>query len=764
MKTKFIYYILLLYILLMSNSIYAQHIHGHIFSEEENGELTALEGANVFFAKTGKGVLSNADGSFAIQREANDPLQLVVSFVGYVSDTLKLAGNKSEHFGVILRKSIQLSETVVTGHQVGTIMSTLTPLKTETITKAGLQKLACCNLSESFENSATVTVGFTDAVSGAKQVQLLGLSGVYSQTMNENIPTLRGLSSTYGWSYTPGSWLESIQISKGASSVVNGYESITGQLNLEMKKPNNTEALFFNFYADHSGRYEANATAATQVAKDLWTGLLLHASTESQEHDSNNDGFMDQPKTKLFNAYNRWFYLGENGLQSRTGIKFLYETRKGGQSHNANHSGEIYKTNIDNKNFTAENKTGFPVGTKEGQTLGIINSFTHHEQNSAFGMKNYGGAQNTFYSNWLFSSHIGEQTVHKYTVGVSFLYDNYKTNYSDNLLISYSLIPQTALTQLDRTEIIPGVFGEYTFSPSDRFIFIAGLRSDYNSRYGWLVTPRVNAKYDISEHIIARASAGRGFRTANPIADNIGLMASSRKFDVSTINDLDIESAWNYGGNLSFSIPVWDERRISLSLDYFHTEFENQTIVDMERNKNSVYFYNLQGRSFADVMQIDLSLTPFKGFDIYTAFRYNNTQITYKDVDGTEYQKEKPLSSRFRGLVNLSYATNFKRWVFDLTAQINGPSRIPGLDGYNSELKESPTFPIYFAQVTKNSKRFDVYLGVENIFDYKQSNYEQPIINYDQPFSQDFDSSLIWGPLMGRKLYVGARLRIGNLK
>ena len=760
-KLEILKQIIFIFFFFASNIVHAQLISGHVFSDE-NGKKTALEGANVFFPKTGKGVISVSDGSFSLKRENGDPLQLIVSFVGHISDTIHLSGNKDEHLEIILKKVVELSEAVVTSYQVGTIISTFTPLKTETITKAGLQKLACCNLSESFENSATVTVGFTDAISGAKQVQLLGLSSVYSQTMSENIPTLRGLAATYGWSYTPGSWLESIQISKGASSVVNGYESISGQMNLEMKKPNQTEPLFINLYADFSGRYEGNVTAATQVTKDLWTGLLLHASGEWQEHDTNGDTFMDQPKSKLVNAYNRWFYLNENGLQSRTGVKFLYETRESGQTtHGAAQDSERYITAIDNKGMTVENKTGFPVGSKEGQTIGFINSFTHHEQNSVFGKKTFGGTQNSFYSNLLFTSHIGEEIAHKYTVGASFLYDSYKTNYSDLLPVSFSLLPQTALTQLDRDETVAGAFSEYTFSPSERFTFILGLRGDYNSRYGWLITPRTNVKYNITDNIIVRASAGRGFRAPNVIAENIGLMASSRKFDVNTISDLNIESAWNYGGNVAFSIPIWNERKMSVSVDYFHTEFENQAIIDMERDNRNVYFYDLQGRSFADVMQIDVSLTPFKGFDVYTAFRYNNTQITYTDIDGTNYQREKPLSSQFRGLVNLSYATNFKRWVFDVTAQVNGQSRLPNLGGYTDESEFSPTFPVYFAQITKNSKRFDVYLGVENILDYKQ---QHPILNYDAPFSDSFDSSRIWGPLMGRKAYIGARIRIGELK
>lgn len=754
MKLKFLYLVALLMLLHTGNSGLAQHkIYGHVFFEE-NGKKKALEGANVFFPASGKGNISSADGSFLLSRKESDPLQFVVSFVGYISDTLNLSGGKDEYFDVTLTKHISLSEAVVLGQQSGTIMSSLTPLKTETITSSGLQKMACCNLAESFENSASISVGFTDAVSGAKQVKLLGLSSLYSQTMIENVPALRGLASTFGWSYLPGSWLESIQISKGAASVLNGYESISGQMNMEIRKPNQTEDLFFNLYADHSGRYEGNASAAAKLADRLWTGLLLHASTESKEHDGNHDGFMDQPKSKLVHAYNRWFYLNEKGLQSRTGVRFLYEKREGGQlSEDNTKTGGSYRTNIGNKNFTVENKTGFPVGNKPGLTVGIINSFSHHEQESFFGKKSFGGHQNSFYSNWMFSSHSSRK--HHYSLGLSFVYDDYRTIFED--LLPENLAPPL---HLDRQELVPGAFAEYSFSPNKSLILIAGLRGDYNSRYGWMLTPRLNGKYNIREGIVLRASLGRGFRNPNVISENIGFLASSRKFYLEQLADLPLESAWNYGSSISFSIPIWDGRKMSLSMDYFHTRFENQAVVDIERNRNSLYVYPLQGLSFADAFQVDLSLMPFKGFDIFAAFRYNNTQLTYSD-SGKSYQMEKALSSRFRGLVNLSYASNFKRWVFDVTAQVNGPSRLPGLEGYLSEYRESPPFPVFFAQVSKNSKRLDLYVGVENILDYVQAN---PILKHDSPFSRDFDSSLIWGPLMGRKFYAGLRLRIGSLR
>jgi outer membrane receptor protein involved in Fe transport len=749
---------ILLFVLLLSGvGLTAQTLKGHVYTEED-GKKVPLQRATVYFSGTSNGVETDNRGAFRIERKNASEKHLVASMVGFVSDSVLITGANNAIEFTLVEGGEELDAATVSSTRDGVILSRLTSAKTELITKTGLVKMACCNLSESFENSATVTVGFTDAISGAKQVQLLGLSGLYSQLLTENIPTLRGQLSTFGWSYVPGSWMESIQISKGASSVVNGYESVSGQINLEMKKPNYTEPLFINLFADHLGRYEANITSATQVAKDLWTGLLAHGSTETGAHDYNNDTFMDMPQSKFVNLYNRWFYLSENGIQSRTGIRFLYDSRNAGQSEhlhsiteNGNH-GELYKTTIRNKGFTVENKTGFTVGDKEGQSIGIISAFNYSGENLVYGRKTYDGEQRSFYSNALFTSDFGEP--HRYTVGASFAYDDYRTTFEDTLSNN-----KTPLTAINRSEAISGVFAEYTYSAKEKFTFVAGLREDYNSRFGWLFTPRANIRYNALEELVLRASAGRGYRSPNAIADNIGLLATSRKFDVEAIDNLTIERAWNYGGNVSAYIPIGNEKTLTLSFDYFHTQFENQAVIDIERNRNKVFFYNLQGDSYADVWQIDASVSPFKGFDVFAAFRYNKANITYSD-NGVHYTKETPLTSRYRGLLNLAYATNLRKWVFDFTAQINGPSRIPGMNGYDSETRHSEMFPIYFAQITKNSKRFDIYIGAENILDFKQKN---PILNANLPLGQDFDSSLVWGPIIGRKIYAGIRLRIGKL-
>ncbi|MDR3365972.1 MAG: TonB-dependent receptor, partial [Prevotellaceae bacterium] len=655
-----------------------------------------------------------------------------------------------------------LEEVVVASHPKGSLLPISSLTKTEIIGKGGLTKMACCNLSESFENSASVTVGFTDAVSGAKQIQLLGLSGLYSQILAENIPTLRGLASTFGWSYVPSYWLESIQLSKGSSSVANGYESVTGQINLEFIKPNSTEPLLLNLYVDDDKHLEGNLSAAAQLSDKLWTGLLLSGVRGAEVHDENSDNFLDMPKVKYINAYNRWFYLdGERGVQSRTGIKLLYENRIAGQDslchkkHGIPYRGvELFETVINNKNVTVENKTGFTVGDREGQSIGVINSFSRHEQDLRFGRKSFDGAQNSYYASLLFASYIGT-TAHRYTAGASFAYDDYRTAYIDSL--EYN---QTPLTHINRTEAVPGVFGEYTHTHSSGLTVVLGLRTDYNSRFGWLVTPRGNLKYDVSKYVTLRASAGRGYRSPNAISESIGLMASSRKFDVAGVSGLDIEKAWNFGGNVALNIPVWGEQTAIVSVDYFRTVFQNRFVADTERDRNAVFFYNLNGNSSADAWQADFSTSLFRGFDVFAAFRYSYNRLTYTDGN-QRYETEQALVSKYRGLVNLSYATRLRRWIFDVTAQVNGPSRLPGLNGYHSEKIYSPVFPVYFAQVTKKSKYFDIYLGVENILAYTQ---QDPLREWAAPFGRDFDASMIWGPLWGRRIYAGIRVRIGEMK
>jgi len=743
----------------------AGNISGHVYIPDNKQKKQAAAGVNIYFADKSKKTVTDANGFFILNRDVAREVILVASLTGYKNDSLIIAETGVvEGVEILLKEGVQLSGVVVTANKTGETISRLSVPVTEIISSEGLMKLPCCNLSQSFENSATVTVGYADAVSGAKQIQLLGLSGIYGQMLGENIPILRGLSSPYGWNHIPGSWLESIQISKGTSSVLNGYEAITGQINLEFKKPEKTETFYADVFSNAATddaktlhMCEANITGSRKISDKLWTNLLLHGNLQSHVHDSNGDHFMDMPTSNQLTAFNRWLYVDPaRKLESRTGIRFLYEEIDGGQSPLCHKADVYYITDVINKSFNLYNKTGIFVG-KTGQSIAWINSITYHDLNSYFGSpttyKLYNGTQTSYYSNLIFTSWIGNKN-NQYTAGLSFLSDNYKTAFKDRL--AENNIP---LTGINRLEIVPGAYAQYTWTPTNKITLIAGVREDYNSFAGWFFTPRTNLRYAVNNNIILRLSGGRGFRTPNAIADNIGLMASTRLFDVAGIQQLKIEKAWNYGGNATFYIPFKEKEKISVSIDYFHTDFENQAVVDVDRSPNDVWFYNSTGKSFANVCQVDVSFSPFERFDVLAAFRYNQTIVTYTDGIQT-FRAEKPMSPRFRGLLNLGYATKFRKWVFDFTAQLNGPVRLPNKAGYSGPTQFSPTYPVLFAQVTKNTKRFDVYAGLENLTNYRQAN---PVINYENPFIKGFDASQVWGPLVGRYIYAGIRLRLGKM-
>lgn len=755
--------LLLLAAVIINHATAAQGVRGTVSGLSPSGEKTPLAYASVYWHHSATAVTTDENGRFAIAVPPAFPAHLIVSFVGYESDTLVVAAAE-DSLDVTLREGTALNEVVVTGRQAGNYISRLSTIKTEVISAAGLTKMACCNLAESFENSAGITVGYSDAVSGARQIRLLGLPGNYVQMLDESRPDMRGLAQPFGLSYTPGQWLESIQIAKGAGSILQGYENITGQINLEYRKPATPQPLFLNLYLDRFLRTEANVASSLQLSGKWSTILLAHASIDPQKYDGNRDGFIDEPVKRQLNMANRWTYVADNGVQLRFGVKGLHEKRESGQMDfdgSRPRDTSAYGSNIENKHFNAYVKLGIPLGVPQqredlaaapaASNIAFIADYTFHELNSFFGLKNYNGRENTATFNTLFQSAFGR--YHSYTAGASFRWDDYRELLEDVWLDDHRQRYDNILN-LDRREITGGLFGEYTFSYREKLVLVAGLRADYHSLYRWLVTPRATLKYHFSDRLVLRASAGRGFRTANAIADNIGMLATGRKIQIAA--DLQHEEAWTYGGSLSWYFP-WGYGDASVSVDYFRTDFTRQVVVDAERylyeppQDYSVYWvYNLQGKSYSNTFQVDFSVQPAERFTLLAAFRYTDAKTGYA-YGGL---RERPLNGRFKALLNLQYATRMNIWTFDVTAQLNGATRLPDVERSHSGNRYSPVYPVFFAQVTRKFKGIDVYLGCENILNYMQ---DDPILYAGDPYSPQFNSTVVWGPLMGRRIYAGVR-------
>lgn len=736
--------ILLLAFLVGVNQLYAQEdnnpeheIKGFVFERDARGDLQPLPGAHVFCSRDQEGAVTDETGAFYIHTHNAFPHPIIASFVGYESDTIMVKKAKPVQFILVPET---LNEVQLIDRQKSSAKSLITTTNVEWVSGAELQKAACCNLSESFETNPSVDVSFTDAITGAKQVQMLGLDGVYSQILFENMPLLRGLSASYGLGYLPGSWIESIQIAKGTGSVVNGFESLSGQINVELFKPNTADKLFWNTYVNGAGLLENNFIFSSPVQNNWKTALLGHYAYQGRSIDQNEDGFVDGPELDRFTVLNRWEYSGFDNRHITFGLRYLSENKLSGQTKAITSSTDEftkpYEVIMSTEQAEFHSKTGF-IFDKPGTSLGILSSLRFHNQETAFGNSFYSGMQHSIYLNAIYQSNLGcESKVYKF--GMSYYGDNYQEKLND---FSFERYDQTL-----------GAFGELKYGFSPKLSSILGMRADYSKLWGMWYSPRLHVRYNPIENMVLRTSAGKANRQANVIAENISYFFSSRSLEMIEYTDLSVEQAWNYGLNFTYNFHVFN-KETTLNVDFYQTDFENQVVVDVEQG-NLVQFYNLSGESYSTSLQIDASIEPVDGLELKFAQKWNETKTTYKDEEETTFV---PFVAKYRSLAQASYSTWQNKWSIDLTLQNIGPSRVPT----KGEILEywSPNFNLVSGQITRRFKKFDWYLGVENALNYMQEN---PIRSVDNPFSEDFDASMIWGPVMGRRIYTGIRAKFND--
>ncbi len=722
-------------------------IHGTVFSTTGKGKKEYIQGAIVALPGTGLGVTTGDDGRFSISVPDSNGI-LVVSFAGYIPDTVLLK-NAAHDLSIELRQRHDLQEVVIREKLKTTEIGLLDPIKIEKIGQQELFKAACCNLSESFETTPSVDVSFTDAVSGYKQIKLLGLASSNTLITRENIPDAQGLASITGLSFTPGTWIEGMQLSKGTGSVVNGYGGVAGQINVELKKPFDGEKWLFNIYQNTQGRSEANVNYRHKFGTRLGTNLMAHANSQWLKTDQNNDHFLDQPLGNQFIVLNRWIYSGEKGWMLQAGVKFLYANGNGGEWNYAPGDAQVPGNPWGYRYTTVRLEDWVKIAKvfdqRPGTSIGLQLSNVNHNQDGTYGAHEYIGQENSFYANLIFQTYINN-TNNIIKTGLSNLVDNYREQFEG---IYYS-----------RNEVTPGVFGEYAHHFSDKVNFVAGLRGDYDNLYGGFGTPRLHVRYAPFKKTAIRGSIGRAQRTANIFAENIGLMASNRNFNLvypgeGNAYGLSPEVAWNSGINLTHKFKI-ALRDAVLSLDYYYTWFQNQVVVDIE-SPGTVSFYNLSGRSYSHSFQAQLDYELLHNLNLRLAYRYFNVMTTY---DGT--LKEKPFVPANRTFLNVDYETRNK-WKFDYTIQWVGTQRTPGITHNHSGISPggvnySPSYLQMNIQLTRVfNDIFEAYMGCENMTNYMQHD---AIISGSNPYSTTFDASMIWGPLMGRTGYIGFRYKI----
>jgi outer membrane receptor for ferrienterochelin and colicins len=714
-------------------------LKGVIYGHSETKKETII-GAKIKSLKGNNGVFSKEDGLFEITLNKTLPDTLIFSAFGYLNDTLIVT--KKDRFSLIeinLYSDLLLPEVIASAKKEGHGISKLKVLQVEHIGEGEIRKAACCNLSESLETNASVDVNITDAVSGAKKIQLMGLDGVYTQIQLENIPYLRGLESVYGLNSIPGTWIESIQITKGTGNVVNGYESMAGLINLELKKPENMERFYVNAYGNRFGRAELNAHGGGKVNKNWSSAAFLHGATFLNESDVNKDGFRDIPLSKNLSFLNRWRYDGKK-MESQLGINTYYEQKLGGQmGYYTQRKDSIYGVYVENRHIDVFAKTGFFL-KHPYESIGIVYNLKYHETNAKFGNRIFKGDEKRAYINAIYDGIIGN-TNHKIKTGLSFVYIDI-TQKVDSL--SYP-----------RLEYVPGAFFEYTYSAT-RFSYVTGIRADYHSIYGVQISPRVHGKYSFTENFDIRFSGGKGFRSPNVLIDNISLLATSRKWDID--KSITLESSWNYGASLVYDFFT-NKRKNTLTIDFYRTDFVNQLIIDRDQSYETIYFLNSNGKSFSNAIQTELNLALSKTLDFKITYKYLDVKGLYNNQ-----MKQQLMTQKNRWLSNISYTSKNKKWEANATAVLNGEMR---MIMYSTVYKPKPferITPKYFilnAQITYIYKKWDFYIGGENLTNFK---IKTVILGADDPYGSNFDATMVWGPITGINVYGGLRYKLKKVK
>ncbi len=621
----------------------------------------------------------------------------------------------------------ELREVTVTANGVNRVRASAVG-NTEIISSKELLRAACCNLGESFTTNPSVDVNYADAATGARQIRLLGLSGTYVQMLTENIPNYRGLATPFALGYIPGPWMQSIQVSKGASSVKNGHESITGQINVEFKKPQATPFADANLYYNTKGKLEANLGGNLQLSKRWSTALLGHYEMPGKAHDANGDGFADMPKIKQGLLQSRWAWMGDYYI-FQASVKGLKEHREGGQlAHHSPLTTHPYLIDITNERYEAFVKNAYIFNEEHASNVALILSGSLHHADAEYGQKSYHADQRNGYASLMFETDFSEH--HSLSTGVSLNYD-YLSEFP--------------------SETTPGLYAQYTYKLGERLVVMGGLRWDHSSIYGGFLTPRMHLKYSPNGFLTLRGSIGKGWRTVHPLAENHYLLASGRHVVVDP--DLDQEEAWNYGLSAALSIPV-GEKKLELNAEYYYTTFLHQAVIDFDADPHTVRFSNLDGESYSHTWQAEASYPLFEGFTLTATYRRSNVKSTYGGV-----LNEKPLTNKYKGLVTASYAPGLGKWQFDVTLQLNGGGRMPTpyatADGFPSWPARYKGYEQLSAQITRFFRFWSIYVGGENITNFKQKN---PVIGADDPWGPNFDSTMIWGPVHGTIGYIGIRL------
>jgi len=744
MKIKFILFVFFI----CFNSYSQELLTGKVSFLNKDNEVILVEGVSVYWKDSSIGVISDKTGNYSIPFSKDSNI-LVFKMLGFKQESITIEDMKTYNH-TLIEQSDQLDEVVVSKRKKSIQKSYFKTQNIVNVSSEELLKAACCNVSESFETNPSIDVNYSNAITGVKQVRMLGLESPYLLITEENIPMVRGASQVFGLSFIPGPWVESMQITKGTGSVVNGFESISGQINIELQKPVVDEPIFINVFRSNMGRNEMNFHLNRNINNKISTKFFLHADNNNSINDNNSDGFLDHPNYKGINFFNRWQYINlEKGIVSFLGLRYMKEDKNAGEDvANLKLKRMPWLSEINTQRFDSNFKFGYVNPNIPYQSIGFQMAYSNHEQISFFGNRNYNINQDSFYSSFLYNSILGN-TMNKFKAGLNFSYDDFEE------LVDFE---NKKYNRIDKSI---GGFFEYSYDNLDKLSLVAGLRYDIHNNMGSFFTPRFHLRFQPLDKSVFRFSIGSGRKSSNIFSENQGVFSSGRNIKIlaktasGKFYGLNPEKAWNYGISFRQGFAL-NNQEGDVTIDYYITDFQNQIIVDFEK-QGELQFYNLEGKSFAKSFQIEIDYSINNNINLKSAFKNYDVKKQYNSGF-----KQNPLTPKNRFFINLDFSSNLNennaQWRFDFTYNWIGKQRLPLHSGQSSLKGYSPSYVLMNTQLTRVfSEKFDIYLGAENLGSYTQNN---PILGNENPFGTNFDSTLIYAPINGAMIYLGLRLKL----
>ena len=744
MKIKFILFVFFI----CFNSYSQELLTGKVSFLNKDNQVILVEGVSVYWKDSSIGVISDKTGNYSIPFSKDSNI-LVFKMLGFKQESITIEDMKTYNH-TLIEQSDQLDEVVVSKRKKSIQKSYFKTQNIVNVSSEELLKAACCNVSESFETNPSIDVNYSNAITGVKQVRMLCLESPYLLITEENIPMVRGASQVFGLSFIPGPWVESMQITKGTGSVVNGFESISGQINIELQKPMVDEPIFINVFRSNMGRNEMNFHLNRNINNKISTKFFLHADNNNSIHDNNSDGFLDHPNYKGINFFNRWQYINlEKGVVSFLGLRYMKEDKNAGEDvANLKLKRMPWLSEINTQRFDSNFKFGYVNPNIPYQSIGFQMAYSSHEQNSFFGNRNYNINQDSFYSSFLYNSILGN-TMNKFKAGLNFSYDDFEE------LVDFDN------KKYNRVDKSIGGFFEYSYDNLDKLSLVAGLRYDIHNNIGSFFTPRFHLRFQPLDKSVFRFSIGSGRKSSNIFSENQGVFSSGRNIKIlaktarGKFYGLNPEKAWNYGISFRQGFTL-NNQEGDVTIDYYITDFQNQIVVDFEK-QGELQFYNLEGKSFAKSFQIEIDYSINNNVNLKSAFKNYDVKKQYNSGF-----KQNPLTPKNRFFINLDYSSNPNennaQWRFDFTYNWIGKQRLPLHSGQSLLKGYSPSYVLMNTQLTRVfSEKFDIYLGAENLGSYTQNN---PILGNNNPFGTNFDSTLIYAPINGAMIYLGLRLKL----